>query len=225
MGYLIDLKNIPIADYLHLLKNQDLIPSRKMLQDDIDANFKAMQDAGIRSVAELKAAISTPQKITMFSAQSQVSIEYLTLLKREIGSLDQKPVLLAHFPGIDPLVIKKLNDGGIESSKNYYDLYCSQGSGKKLAALLEVSLQVVEDLWALSNLVRLNGVGALAARTFLDAGYRSVADVANARAGEMLAKVTQVNETRHYYSAKLGQKDIQFCIDFAKTLRRWEHAA
>ena len=49
----------------------------------------------------------------------------------------------------------------------------------------------------------------------------SVQDVANAEAAEMLRRVTRVNAERQYYKATLGEKDMQFCIDFARLLVRY----
>ena len=63
--------------------------------------------------------------------------------------------------------------------------------------------------------MRINGVGAVAARAFYEAGYKTISDIAKAPAEEMLAKVTAVNNAKQYYKAKLGVKDMQFCIDFA----------
>jgi predicted flap endonuclease-1-like 5' DNA nuclease len=99
----------------------------------------------------------------------------------------------------------KLNDTGIKTSKDYFE---HNGAAD-------------DELFALCDLVRINGVGAVAARTFFEAGYASAADVASANAAEMLAAVTAVNERKQYYKAKLGEKDMQFCIDSANLLIRY----
>jgi len=38
----------------------------------------------------------------------------------------------------------------------------------------------------------------------------------------MLASVTKANEGKRYYKAKLGVKDMQFCIDFAQLLYQFD---
>lgn len=78
-----------------------------------------------------------------------------------------------------------------------------------------------EELLCLCDLVRINGVGAVAARAFYEAGYRTAADVAGAHADQMLERVSKVNEAKGYYKAKLGEKDMQFCIDFAMLLKKY----
>ena len=58
-------------------------------------------------------------------------------------------------------------------------------------------------------------------RAFFEAGYRSAAAIAAGKAEEMLQRLNAVNEQEHYYQAKLGIKDMQFCIDSAKLLMQY----
>jgi hypothetical protein len=202
MGYSIDLGAIPIYDYMHLLERQTLLPGRRMLQDQLAERFALLAGEEITTVAELSMRLSTPQKLSSLSASTGISEEYLTLLRRELGSLSQKPVPLADFPAVDPVLIRSLADSGIRSPK----------------ALWEQAGDTSSELYSLCDLVRINGVGAVAARAFYEAGYRSVQAVAQAQAGDMLSRVSAVNAEKQYYQAKLGEKDMQFCIDFAKLL-------
>lgn len=64
-------------------------------------------------------------------------------------------------------------------------------------------------------------MGAIAAKAFYEAGYKSVVEVAVADAAVMLGKVSEVNEAKQCYKAKLGIKDMQFCIDFASLLIKY----
>jgi hypothetical protein len=136
---------------------------------------------------------------------SGISEEYLVILKREIGSLEQKPVPLSGFPGIDRSLLAKLGVVGLKTSKDYW----------------ESKQDFSDELFCLCDLVRINGVGPIAARAFYEAGYLSVSDVAASDAAVMLEKVSAVNEAQHYYKAKLGLKDMQFCIDFALLLNQY----
>ncbi len=200
MGYSIDLAAIPIYDYMHLLERQTLLPGRRMLQERLAERFALLASEEIKTVSALAARLSTPQKLSSLAASTGISEEYLTLLRRELGSLTQKPVPLADFPAVDPALIRSLADSGIRSSKAFWEQADDTSS----------------ELYCLCDLVRINGVGAVAARAFYEAGYRSVQAVAQAQAGEMLSRVSAVNAQKQYYQAKLGEKDMQFCIDFAK---------
>ncbi len=205
MKYTFDLERLSVQEYKTLLKKQNLLPGRRILWQDIDNNFSVFESRGIKNVAQLKKNLSTAAKTTNFGVASGIPEEYLVILKREIGSLEQKPVSLSSFPGIDSSRATKLSGAGLKTSKEYW----------------ETKQDLSDELFCLCDLVRINGVGPVAAKAFYEAGYRSVSDVAAADATVMLEKVSTVNEARRYYKAKLGQKDMQFCIDFALLLNKY----
>ena len=205
MRYSLDLQQITVTEYESMLKSQNLLPGRRILLEDIERRFEAIRSLGIDTAERLKKELSTPQKLAAVAAKSGIPEEYLVILKRELGSVEQKPVPLASFPDLDAALLQSLERKGIRDSKDY----------------LERAAGTSAELDALCNLVRINGVGAVAARAFFEAGYCSVSDVARAVAAEMLTRVSAVNEQKKYYNAKLGVKDMQFCIDFAVLLEQY----
>lgn len=94
MGYNLDLSKISIDAYKEILRKQYLPPSRKILHQDIDFSFNAIQSCYITNLKGLKNALSTSQKLNAFSEKSGLSKDYLTILRREIGSLEPKTVLM-----------------------------------------------------------------------------------------------------------------------------------
>ena len=205
MGYTLPLEQITLADYQTLLQQQTLLPGRRILLEQLEARFALLQNLGLSNVAQLAAALSTPSKLSALAEKTGIPEEYLTILRRELGSLTQKPVPLCDFPACDPARIQVLADSGIRSSKEYW----------------EQREDLADELFALSDLVRINGVGAVAARAFYEAGYCSVFTVAKAVAVDMLTRVSEVNAKKGYYKANLGEKDMQFCIDFAQLLEKY----
>ena len=205
MKYSIDLESLSIHEYKALLKQQNLLPGRRILWQGIEENFAFFERQGIKSIAELKKRISSPKKIATFASKSGISEEYLVILKREIGSLGQKPVSLSDFPGVDGSLLDQLSELGLITSKDYWNQKQS----------------FTDELFCLCDLVRINGVGTLAARAFYEAAYQSALDISEADPQEMLEKVSEVNEIHRYYKARLGIKDMQFCIDFARLLKKY----
>lgn len=199
MKYCIDVAALSVEKYRDLLKKQNLLPGRRILLQDIDLRFKKIMNANIKNVFELKKVLSSPNKLKLLATENDLSEEYLIILKREIGCFEQKPVPINNFPGIDDSLISLLNNNGIKTSKEYW----------------ESTLPKEKELYSLCDLVRINGVGPVAAKAFYEAGYTSVEDVANGNSHDMLNRVTLVNEKKEYYKAKLGVRDMQFCIDFA----------
>ena len=205
MGYTLNLSDISLMDYQGLLRQQNLLPGRRMLLEELDARFAAFADLGLTTVAQLKASLATPQKMASLVQKTGIPEEYLVILRRELGSLTQKPVSLVEFRDCDPSRIDSLAAIGIRTSQTLWEC------GNDASA----------ELFALCDLVRINGVGAAAARAFYEAGYVSVGAVAEANAADMLVRVSAVNTEKGYYKARLGKKDMQFCIDYAKLLEKY----
>lgn len=200
MEYNLDTEALTILSYRDILKKQNLLPGRRILHQNIDENFDILQRLGINNVSQLIKKLSSSFKISMLAKDSGIDEHYLIILKREISSLEQKPVLLSMFPGVDSSIVKRLNDNGIKNSKQYWQ-----------------NMQATKDeLFCLCDLVRINGIGPVAARAFYEAGYRSVLDIKEADAMTMLEQISIVNAEHHFYKTNLGLKDMQFCIDFAR---------
>jgi hypothetical protein len=223
MGYSLDLRKISIDAYKEILRNQYLLPSRRILHQDMDSSFDALHSCQIKNLGELKSALSTSQKLSTFSEKSGLSKDYLTILRREIVSIEPKTALIKEFPEVDGEVINSLEVEGIKSSKDFYEFYNSLKDKKEITRKISISKEQAQELYCLCDLVRINGVGAIAAKDFFDAGYESAYDVANTTAQKMLERVSKVNAIKQYYKAKLGTKDMQFCIDFARIIKSIEN--
>ena len=222
MNYNIDLSKIDIQKYKTFLKAQYLIPSRQILHENIDANFKIFEKRGFKNLSDLKRAISASAKIEKFSEETKIPAEYLNILRRELGTFDKKGIPFKDFPIIDGGTVSELEKNGIKNTKDFYEFYYSKNNEKQVTAGLNIPAQTVKCLLSLSSLVRINGIAALAAVTFYEAGYQSAEDIAGASKEEMLQKITEVNDEKKYYKAKLGLKDMQFVIDFAHMMLQFE---
>ncbi|MBE0600538.1 MAG: helix-hairpin-helix domain-containing protein [Firmicutes bacterium] len=198
-----NLDQITLAAYRGFLLQQNLLPSRRMLQDDIDLHFAHIEAQGVRSVAQLLKALSSREKISAFAKQSGVSAQYLTVLRREAGTLQPKIVPLGDFPDTVAAELALWEAQGIKTSG---DCLARRKPGGRL--------------YALCDLTRINGVGPNAAAMFYAAGYRSAADIADADIGTLLNGIRAANADHRYYAGNLGEKDMRFCIDFAKLLQR-----
>ena len=201
MRYDLDLTKITLDAYHALLKTQTLLPSRRLLLDDIDSQFERIRAQGVTTVAQLLKALSSPRKIETFVRQSGVNTEYLAVLRREAGTLKRTPVKLSVFPDADQAETEALAKRGILTVKDCFE----RGEAES-------------RLYALSDLSRINGVGPNAACMFYAAGCRSVKDIADADAETLLSLVTAANKDHRYYAGKLGLKDMRFCIGFANML-------
>ena len=85
-----------------------------------------------------------------------------------------------------------------------------------------IEMSALQELISLCNLVRINGIGAMAARTIYESGYKNIVEIAHAKAAELLEKINAVNIDKQYYKANLGEKDMQFIIDAANMILKAE---
>lgn len=221
MAYSIDLKKISISTYKKILENQFLLPSRKILHDNIEDNFNIIMDCEVNNLFELKSTLSTTKKLNIFSEKSGLNKDYLTILRREIGSIEPKSVNITEFPEVDNNFLLVLLQNNIKTSKDYYEFYELNTDINEISIKFNIPPEKPQELFCLCDLVRINGVGAIAAKSFFEAGYKSVSEIANTKAEEMLVRVSEVNDIKKYYKSKLGTKDMQFCIDFAKIINSY----
>ena len=56
MGYSLDLRKISIDAYKEILKDQYLLPSRKILHQDMDNSFDVIYSCQINNLGELKSS-------------------------------------------------------------------------------------------------------------------------------------------------------------------------
>ena len=113
-------------------------------------------------------------------------------------------MLLSSFPNSDIKLLENLSAVGIKNSKDYWELKQDPS----------------DDLFCLCDLVRINGIGPVAARAFFEAGTNLLM-MLQQQMQQICCESTIVTEIKCYYKAKLGQKDMQFCIDFALLLQRY----
>ncbi|MCL1928001.1 MAG: DUF4332 domain-containing protein [Treponema sp.] len=222
MTYNVDLRKVDVQKYKTFLKNQYLIPSRQILHDNIDNNFKIFKNCGFKYLADLKQAISSNTKIDKLSNETKILPEYLNILRRELGAFDKKGIPFNEFPIIDKNIISKLDNKGIKNTKDFYEYYYKENNEKRVSDELSIPIELIKCLISLSGLVRINGIASLAAVTFYEAGYKTIKDITSSTKEKMLEKITEKNEEKKYYKAKLGLKDMQFVIDFANLIDNFD---
>ena len=108
MRFTLELTTISLHDYQELLKQQNLLPSRRVLLDDLGEKCKRLEALGIGTIAQLLSALSSPAKIAKTAEKSGVTADYLKILRREAGTLKPKRVPLKDFPDVESALIESL---------------------------------------------------------------------------------------------------------------------
>lgn len=76
----------------------------------------------------------------------------------------------------------------------------------------------IMEIFSLTDLSRITGIGAVFARIVVEAGIRSVKQFANTDASTQCKKYMDISEKHGYAADPFVVKDIQCCIDYARVI-------
>ncbi len=216
--YYIDLKQVTLCEYETELEQAELIPSRKILKEDLQKRFSCMKNHGINHLDDLMTALKTPDKINQFALKTGLPEEYLTILKREIASSQPKPVNLIDFPGIPEDSTDRLAQLGIKNTLQLFQFVRTEIERKALSEKTEIPYHVILELTRLTDVARIKWVGANFARLLVDSNCNTVDKVAMADYRELYDEVIRINEEKQYFKGKFGLNDMKLCVMAAKNV-------
>lgn len=212
--YHIDSRKYTLQQLKMNLLSRELIPSRKVLKEDIERRFKILEKMGILNLQDLINALKNKKKMEIFSSSSGISVDYLTLLRREANSYFPNPVPLNKFPGVSPQDLARLKEKGIKNSRHLFEQAGSDKDRKELAKKSGVSLEHLAELAGLSDLVRAYGVGPVFARILYDTGIHSIRRLI----GYSPEEIIHLYEEKFNQKADFSLRDMQFCLEIARAL-------
>lgn len=217
-NYYIDLKKIALSAYAEELTQTELIPSRRIIQEDIPQRFACLARRGITNLNDLLTALKTPEKIKTLAHEAGLSEEYLAILKREISSNQPKPVALKDFPGIPSEAIQKLETLGIMNTRQFFDHIKTESERQQLAQKTGIPAEIILELTKLTDVVRIKWVGANFARLLVDSGCDTVEKVTGADYTQVYRQLMKINEEKQYFKGKFGLNDMKLCVLAAKSV-------
>lgn len=86
LGYYIDLKSISIEEYKDILRSTELIPSWKILEENIDENLDVIKSHNLKNLDELLTALKSKDNVIILSKESGLSEKYLETLRLNTNS-------------------------------------------------------------------------------------------------------------------------------------------
>lgn len=218
MGYYIDLKSISINKYKEILKAADLIPSRMILKENINKNLDSIKTHHILNIDELQKALKDKSKLSDLSKQFDIPERYLEVLRAEINGCLQKPNRIKDFMCIDENIVRKLENIGIKNTFKLYEEVLTIKKRNELSKKTGICDNEILILTKLADLSRIRWVNHTFAYVLLESGYDTAEKVANADYQELYETVKQLNKERKIYNAHIGARDMNKCIESAKTL-------
>lgn len=213
--YSIDPSLLSLEEFRELTAGKSMLPGRVMLQEEMKERFQVLKKSGVDSLGDLLHLLASKSKIESYAAQSGLPTAYLVLLKREAGSYLARPFPLSDFPGIPYEYTELLKSRGIRNTKDFFEQLQSRAQQEELSSNTGIPVYRLEELYSLCDLSRITGVGGIFARIVYEAGLRSAREFAGSDVPGLLSSCRTVIEKHGYPAGKLGEKDIQYGIDYS----------
>lgn len=215
MGYHIDLKSISLNEYKKMLETKILIPSWKILTEDIDKRMQALEEIGFTNVDDLLKALKNKKRISELIHPPLLSEKYLSTLKREINSKLSKPNRFIDFVFLDEKLISKLTDNSIKTTKHLFEKVMTPKDRENAVAELNISKEDIIMLTKLTDLSRIQWVNHTFAYVLYKSGYDTTEKVKNADPEVLYATIKELNKDKNLYKGNIGLNDIRILVEAA----------
>jgi hypothetical protein len=198
-----DLEQFSLEQLRAIVESGDLLPSEKVLEDEIPQRFAALESMGIRNLKELTTSLSTKKKIERFSQESGLPQDYLTVIRRRAGFYTPRPKPLKGMLGVEPEYVKCLAAAGIKNTKQLFERTKTRQGRAELSRKANVPDYALLKLTKLADLSRAPFVGPVYARLFYEAGADTLEKLAKSDSEDLLARIHEVNEEKNLTKAAL----------------------
>ncbi len=141
-----------------------------------------------------------------------LSINYLKLLKREVGNVLPVPIKFSEIPNIFEKIIKKLTDLNITDTEILFPYIVNNQSRKEF--LKKSGLNDDEVMWLtkIVDVSRIKWVGPKLAKLIVETKFDTVEKLASAKPFEALDALNEAKQTYKEYDGPLGINDFNSWI-------------
>ena len=216
--YTINPARFPLERFYELTRSKQLLPDRRILLEKIVERFKILRKQGITNLQDLITTLRTKEKILKFAQESGIPEAYLIRLKREAGSYISRPLRLSEIPGIPYEYLLMLESRGIKNTKQFFESVRTKEQQHDLSGLTGIPEARLQEIYCLSDLSRINGVGGVFARTLYMAGIRSIQQFAQMDTGQSIDEYMKILAEMGYSSVRIVESDLEYCINNARVL-------
>jgi hypothetical protein len=212
--YSIELSEISLEAFEETIKTVELLPSRRVLADQISVLVPRLTKMGVTDLAGLSRLLKDKARYQELADDLSVSEDYLTLLNREVNSHRSKPVALVKLDAFSEAELDRLRAVGVRSTKDLYERCAIRSERVELIRKAGLSERTLIAALELANLVRINGVGPAFARFLRDLGVRSPQDFLETESTDILRRYQETQEN----GATLRVEDLEYCRRFCVRL-------
>lgn len=215
MSYGFDLTKVTLDRFKAVIQTGYLIPSMRMLRENIDSQFDVIESHGVTLVSDLGKRIPNQKKADAFAEHTGIDVAYVTALRRLISSYKPKPRKLDEFPNIGDDQLRVMEKEGLKTSKTLWE-YLQTEDPRDVQECLDLSEAELQRVWALMEVTQLRYVSPLFATAMVMCDHGSIAVIAKTEPTRFLQALLTVNKAHSIYGGNIGDTDVQFLIDDAR---------
>ncbi|MCH4890936.1 DUF4332 domain-containing protein [Acidaminobacter sp. JC074] len=215
MSYGFNLKGISLKEFKTILKESYLIPSMRVLLEDLDKHLDLLTDYGIENMSEFYLQSKTKKKAEVLAEKTGMDLDYMIVLRRMVSSYIPKPRKLEDFTDMNDDLLKRLIHMGIKNSLALDD-YLKSHSEEEAAAQLAVDVELIKTFKKLLKVSELRYISPAFATVLVRGGYDTIDKLAQADSKTLLKTIVDTNKKFQIYKGNIGDSDSRFIIDDAK---------
>lgn len=221
MSYCFNLESISLHAFKEMLKHMYLIPSMRVLLDDIDQNFQLLGQQRISDMGDLHQQLKSKKEVELLAEKTGIDSEYINVLRRLISSYVTKPRKLEDYPDIEDDLCLYLSKLSIKTSRELYD-YMEESTTEALKLSLGIDDASLQTLNSLMAVTRLRYVSPLFATVLIRSGYDSVEKIADADYIKLYDDIIETNKVQNIYRGNIGHNDARFLTEDAAVFLKYE---
>jgi len=127
---------------------------------------------------------------------------------------------IAKIEGIGPEYARKLGVAGIKTTEKLLEAGCKAKAREELEVKTGIGRKLILEWVNLADLMRIKGVGEEYSDLLEEAGVDTIAELANRKADNLLAKILETNKEKKLVRRPPVLKQVQKWVEEAKTLPR-----
>ena len=216
--YSADLERISLDEFQEILLSIELLPSRKILLDGLSTLIEKLKQRGIDHLETLQKMLKNKKGYPELASELAVSVEYLTVLNREINSYVTKPVPLSKLDVFSDTELKQLEGARLKSTKDLYERGLMPADRSTLSERSSIPQEKIVAALELSDLLRITGVGPVYAKILKEMGINNAKAFLEIDSQDAVERYKRINAEKHYSKVNLGIKDIEYVKRFCQKL-------
>lgn len=128
---------------------------------------------------------------------------------------------IAKLKGMTPELAVRFKSCGLDTAEKLFEAVLTDKSREELAAAMGVAKQVIQELANRADLARIKGVAGVYGDLLEEAGVDTVKELKARTAGNLHAKLLEVNAAKNLTPKPPTLKNVQTWISLAKRRRKF----